>query len=136
MSVKIAGKFIGNKKIELVHELSGTKLITAAPLDNNGDGSSFSPTDLLAAGLASCLLTIAAIVADKKNYDISGSSFEVEKTMSTIPPRRIAEIIVKINLPSSLTAEQRLGIEEACLKCPVHKSLHPEVKTPIKFNYC
>ncbi len=134
--LKISGKFIGNKKIELLHEQSGTKLITAAPLDNNGDGSSFSPTDLLAAGLASCLLTIAAIVADKKGYDISGSSFDVEKIMSSTPPRRIAEIIVKIKLPSSLTQEQRQLIEEACLKCPAHKSLHPEVKTPIEFIYC
>lgn len=136
MGVKIAGKFIGNKKIELVHEPSGAKFITAAPVDNNGDGSSFSPTDLLAAGLGSCLLTIAAIVADKKGLDIAGSSFDVEKIMSIAAPRRIAEIIVKIKLPSKLNIEDRQVIEAACLKCPAHKSLHPEVNTPIEFIYC
>src|SRR5688572_4195709 len=102
MSVRITGKYIGNKKTELVHEPSGAKLVTSAPVDNQGDGSSFSPTDLLAASLAACQMTVMSIVADRDGIPIEGSHFAVEKHMQQ-SPRRIAKLPVVIHLPEALT---------------------------------
>ena len=135
MSVKISGKYIGNKKTSFVHELSGTEIITAAPLDNQGDGSSFSPTDLTAASLAACMMTIIGIVSERDGFDISGTSVDVEKHMATEAPRRISQIVVNFKLPKHLTTEQRAHVEKAAYTCPVHKSLATEVNVPVTFNY-
>lgn len=134
MSVKISGEYLGNKKVKLRHELSGTELITAAPLDNQGDGSSFSPTDLTAASLGSCMLTTMAIFAEKDGIDLSGMSMEVEKVMSA-NPRRIAELNLIITLPAKLSPEERIKLERVAHTCPVSRSLHAELHAPIEFRY-
>lgn len=135
MSVKVTGRFIGNKKIELTHNDSGVKLVTSAPKDNNGDGSSFSPTDLVGASMGSCMMTIMAILAEREGIDLTGMWMDVEKHMATEGPRRIARLPLNIHLPARLDSEQRQKMERAAMTCPVHKSLHPDVKTEVLFCY-
>ena len=134
MSVKITGKYVGNKKIVLTHVPSGTELITDPPTDNQGDGVSFSPTDLVGAALGSCTTTIISIVAERYKIDITGMRMEVEKHMSA-NPRRIARLPVKVWLPSHLTDAQRQKLENAARSCPVHKSLDPGVDASVEFLY-
>ncbi len=126
MTINIQGRYLGNKKIELTHGPSTTKIYTAAPLDNNGDGSSFSPTDLCAASLGSCIVTIMGIVAERNSIDLSGTFFEVTKEMSQ-SPRRIGKLTVTIHLPSKIEADNRKKLEHAAGTCPVSHSLHPDV---------
>lgn len=134
MSVKIEALLKPGKKVALKHLLSGTEIQTAAPLDNNGDGSSFSPTDLAAASLVSCAMTVMAIVAERNQYDLTNSRGSVEKVMMQ-SPRRIAELIVEFHLPSALEAEARSKLENAAHTCPVNKSLLPEIKIDTRFFY-
>lgn len=134
MSVKMTGKYIGNKKIELRHNDSGAVIYTAAPLDNNGDGSSFSPTDLFTSSLGACMLTIMGILAERDAIDLSSSYYLIEKIMSD-SPRRVGKIILDIHLPSNFTDEQKKKYERAANTCPVHHSLHPEIDVKISFIY-
>lgn len=134
MSVVMTGKYVGGKNIELTHEQSGTKITTDAPRDNGGDGSAFSPTDLVVAGLGSCVLTTIAIVAFRSALSIDGSHFRVEKVMSE-NPRRIGEIVLNVHMPKKLEIFDRQKLERAGLGCPVHKSLHPEIPVRVQFLY-
>lgn len=134
MSVGITGKYIGQKKIEMVHEPSGSILITEAPRDNGGEGKSFSPTDLLAAGYGSCVLTTIAIVAERSGIDVTGMHMRVEKHMSQ-EPRRIGSMPLEVHLPKALVEHQRQKLERAGLGCPVAKSMHPEVDVTITFHF-
>ena len=134
MAVEITGKYIGNLKTELTHGPSGAVLRTAAPLDNNGDGSSFSPTDLVAAALGACMTTVMAIVAERDGIDLSGLTFRVEKHMVS-NPRRIGALPVVIQMPAGLTPEQRLKLERTARTCPVHHSLLPEIDAEVRFEY-
>jgi putative redox protein len=135
MSVKISAKYLGGKKMELLHEPSGTRLVTDAPVDNNGEGSGFSPTDMVAGALGSCMMTIMAIIAERDGIDLTGMRMEAEKSMTTTPPRRIAAIPVTIHLPAGLAPEARAKMEAGARACPVHKSLLPEIETPMTFIY-
>lgn len=132
--VKMNVVYQGEKHCSLTHGPSGSHIETDAPKDNNGKGESFSPTDLVGAALASCILTTIAIIGEKKGLSFAGAKAEVEKEM-TSAPRRIASLKVKVTLPSSLTDEQRRECEEIALNCPVHRSLHPDVQLPIIFIY-
>ena len=134
MAVTIYGNYIGKKHVELKHEPSGSIIVTEAPKDNGGTGSKFSPTDLVAAGLGSCILTILSLVAEKDGFDLSHMTATVNKTMSTAP-RRIGKLETVIHLPSNLANEQRTRVEKAAMTCPVHHSLHPEIEAPIQFIY-
>jgi uncharacterized OsmC-like protein len=134
MAVEITGKYIGNLKTELTHGPSGAVIRTAAPVDNHGDGSSFSPTDLAAAALGACMLTLIAMVGEREGIDLAGLSFRLEKHMAA-NPRRIGAIPVTIQMPAGLTADQRKKLENAAMTCPVHKSLSEEVETPVEFVY-
>lgn len=134
MAVKMSGRYTGQLKVELHHEPSGMRLNTAAPVDNNGDGSSFSPTDLVAAALGACMLTIVAMVAERDGLDTSALAFECEKHMQT-SPRQIGAIPVKIHMPAGLSAEQKAKLERAALTCPVHRSLLPEIDKTVTFVY-
>lgn len=134
MGVVMQGRYVGNKKVELIHLPSGAKQLTSAPVDNNGDGSSFSPTDLTASSLGACMLTVIGIVAERRNCAMEGSWFEVEKVMSD-NPRRIGSLPLSIHLPAALTAEEKELFERAALTCPVKASLHPEIKVELKFWY-
>jgi uncharacterized OsmC-like protein len=134
MAVEITGKYIGNLKVEMTHGPSGAVVRTAAPVDNNGDGSSFSPTDLTAASLGACMMTLIAIVGERDGLDLSGLSFRLEKHMVS-DPRRIGAIPVTIQMPAGLTTPQRKKLENAALTCPVHKSLSPEIDKQVEFAY-
>jgi putative redox protein len=134
MSVEITGKYIGAKKVELVHGPSGSVLVTEAPRDNGGEGRSFSPTDLVAAGLGACIVTTVAIVAERGGLNVRGMHMRVEKHMQH-DPRRIGSVPVEIHLPKALLEHDRQKLERAALSCPVHHSLHPEIKALITFSY-
>ncbi len=116
-----------------MHLKSRTEIITDAPTDNLGKGEAFSPTDLTATSLGTCMLTTIGISAQKNNYSIDGASAAVTKVMAA-NPRRIAEIIVDLFFPANnYTEEQKKMIETAALHCPVAKSLHPELVQTVKF---
>ena len=134
MAVEITGTYTGGLRMELRHGPSGTELRTAAPADNMGDGSSFSPTDLLAASLGSCMVTTMAIVAQREDIPFGGASFVLEKHMRA-DPRRVDAVPVKIRMPGGLTPEQRARLEQAALNCPVHRSLLPEIRKDVEFLY-
>lgn len=134
MAVEMTGRYIGNLKTELTHGPSGTVIRTAAPVDNQGDGSSFSPTDLASASLGACMLTLIAIVGERDGIDLTGLSFRLEKHMAA-NPRRIGVVPVTIHMPAGLTPEQRQKLENAALTCPVHKSLSEGVERPVQFVY-
>jgi uncharacterized OsmC-like protein len=134
MAVEITGRYVGNLKVEMTHGPSGAVIRTAAPVDNQGDGSSFSPTDLASASLGACMLTLIGIVGQRDGLDLTGLSFRLEKHMAS-NPRRIGAIPVTIQMPAGLTPEQRKKLETAALTCPVHKSLSEEVEKPVRFVY-
>lgn len=124
----------GDLRTELVHEKSGDKIYTDAPIDNHGKGQAFSPTDLLATSLASCMLTVMGIKANQLSINLEGSSATVVKTMAS-NPRRVAEIDVELNLPNSLEPKHKTILERTALECPVSKSLSNELIQRVKFNY-
>jgi putative redox protein len=133
--VNIHVRYAGSKKCDLTHP-EGATLKTDAPKDIGGDASAFSPTDLVAAGLASCILTTIGMYAERNGFTIDGATASVEKHMSTPPsPRRIARLPVVVSLPKSIPTEMRERVERVGHSCPVHASLHPEVDAPIEYRY-
>jgi putative redox protein len=128
-------KYLGELRTEATHLQSGEKIITDAPVDNNGKGEAFSPTDLVATALGSCMMTVMNISARRDGMDFVGSEIEVTKIMATETPRRIAKIVLNITIVS----EKELS-EEQCAKfiriahtCPVALSLHPEIGQELNF---
>lgn len=134
MGVNISGTYVEKKKVELRHGPSGAQLTTAAPVDNEGDGSSFSPTDLVATGLGACMLTLIANVAERSGISVTGATVSVEKNMMS-DPRRIASLPAVVHLPRAIPATEREKLERAALTCPVRKSLLAEIDTPVEFVY-
>ncbi len=134
MAVEMRGRYTGNLKVEIVHGPSGAEQSTAAPVDNKGDGSSFSPTDLVAAALGTCAITTMAIVAEREGIPFEQASFRLEKHMGG-PPRRISRIPVQILLPESLDAAQRRVLENTARNCPVALTLNDEVEKSFEFVY-
>lgn len=132
--VNIHVAYAGNKKCELVHP-EGATLKTDAPKDIGGDASAFSPTDLVAAGLASCILTTMAMYAERNGLSLEGAKASVEKHMTTTAPRRIARLPVVVMMPAGVPSEWREKLERVGHTCPVHASLHPDVDAPIEFRY-
>ena len=133
--IEIQIAYEGNLRCSAKHLDSGAALLTDAPKDNMGKGESFSPTDLVAAALGTCMLTIMGIAAQRMNIDLTGTRVVVVKEMVAAPMRRIGRLAVTITVPLPLSAEQRQKLQNAAMTCPVHKSLHPDVKTPITFNW-
>jgi putative redox protein len=125
--------YTGELRCMATHQPSGTVLITDAPKDNQGKGESFSPTDLVATALGTCMLTIMGIAAKTMQIDLSGTKVVVDKNMVANPTRRIGKLGVTIDVPTPLGEEQRQQLITAAMSCPVHKSLHPDVHTPIDF---
>lgn len=123
----------GGLHCQLTHGPSGSVITTDAPKDNNGKGEAFSPTDLVAAALGSCMMTIMGIQAARHGILLDGSCVEVSKEMITEPVRRIGKITVVLNMAKGIPEEKRAMLEAAANACPVHKSLHPDVQTPIHF---
>jgi putative redox protein len=134
VGVKSSGEYLGEKKVRLTHLESGAQVITVAPKDNNGDGSLFSPTDLVASALGSCMMTVMAIAAERKGISLTTGRFLVEKTMQT-SPRRIKRLDLRFELPSSLSSDDRMFLEAAANSCPVHHSLHSDIECVILFSY-
>ena len=135
MAVKIEARYLGNKRVELTHLDSGAKIQTTAPKDNQGDGNGFSPTDLVAASLAACMLTIMGIMAEKQAIDIGGAHAAVEKHMAIEGPRRIARLPLVIHLPARLTTDERGRLEAAARTCPVRHSLLESIEAEPQFVY-
>jgi putative redox protein len=127
MSVKIKARYMGDDTVELEHGPSGRKIVTDLPVDNGGRGRTFSPTDLLAASLSSCILTVMSMAAKKYGLDLKGASVEVEKEMQS-SPRRVARFMGRITLPDQVTAAQKEKLKGCIKACPVGGSLHPDVK--------
>jgi putative redox protein len=117
------------------HGPSGSKIETDAPVDNMGKGEKFSPSDLVGAALGSCILTIMGIVAQKHNLDLAGTTCRVQKEMVTTPMRRIGRLAVTVNVPVKLSGDDQRRLENAARNCPVHRSLHPSIESPIVFQW-
>lgn len=132
----VSGKYLGGLRVECLHEQSGDRIVTDAPTDNNGKGEAFSPTDLCAAALAACAMTIMGMYAERHGCDITGAGFSVRKIMSSESPRRISALEVIFSMPDrDYTEKQKKGLERAALTCPVHHSLHPDVEQKITFQW-
>jgi len=134
MGVVMTGRYTGGKLVELTHEPSGVKITTDAPKDNGGEGKAFSPTDLVGAALGSCVVTTMVLFAERHGITLHGAHFQVEKIMGS-EPRRIAELVLKVHLPKTLSDIDRQKLERAGMTCPVHKSLHPETQVRAEFVY-
>ncbi len=135
MSVRIECEYEGNLHCAAVHAPSGSHLSTDAPGDNQGLAQSFSPTDLVATAIGSCMLTIMGIYARPRNINLAGARAIIEKEMTKTPPRRIARLAVRLVLPGTLTEKARGALEQAARTCPVAASLHPDVEVALSFDY-
>jgi len=123
--VEIQMEYEGDLRVQATHGPSGTKLCTARPVDNMGKGESFSPTDLVATAMGTCMLTIMGIYAQRHQIDLTGTKSRVGKVMSATAPRRIGKLEVDINCPSDPGEKHAKALELAALACPVYQSLHP-----------
>ena len=126
--------YLGDLRTSAIHIASDKNIITDAPIDNQGKGEAFSPTDTVATALASCLLTIMGIKARDLNIDIKNTTAEVAKIMGS-KPRRISEIQITVNFTKSYDQRIKKILEKAALACPVSNSLHPDLKQNILFNW-
>jgi putative redox protein len=127
--------YIGELRTEAEHVRSGVKINTDAPVDNQGKGEFFSPTDLLATSLGLCMVTIMGIAARTHGFNIDGTKIDVTKVMGT-NPRRVVEIIINLHFPhNNYSAKERKLIELSAKECPVAQSLHPDLKQNVNFFY-
>jgi putative redox protein len=133
--VEITATYEGQLHCSAKHGPSGSTLSTDAPKDNMGKGESFSPTDLVATALGTCMLTTMGIVAQRLELDLTGATVRVEKHMTTSGPRKIARLPVEIRIPRTFSDEDRQRLENAALTCPVHKSLSADVDSPVSFTW-
>ena len=129
--VEIHGTYVGDLSVEAVHGPSGTAITLDAPKDHEGLGRSFSPTDLVATALGSCVVTVIAIFAKRRGLDIGRPTFTVTKEMVNDPKRRIGRLVTTIRLPASIPDDVRPLLERAAHTCPVHQSLGENVEMPI-----
>jgi putative redox protein len=132
--VRIDVRYEGELHCTAVHAPSGMRFPTDAPLDNQGKGESFSPTDLVGTALGTCVLTLMGIAARREGFDIPGASATVEKTMRA-SPRRIARLEVRVRVPHELDERARGLLEVAARGCPVTASLHPEIVLDLAYEW-
>ena len=133
--VTISGEYQGDFHCVATHGPSGNTVVTDAPKDNQGRGAAFSPTDLVATALVTCIATTMAMVARKQGVELQGLRYEVTKEMSTDAPRRIVRLATTVWLPLPRSEPLAAALERAALACPVHQSLHPQVDKPIVFHW-
>ncbi|WKW45451.1 OsmC family protein [Myroides sp. JBRI-B21084] len=124
----------GDLRTESTHLLSGSVIITDAPIDNHGKGEAFSPTDMVANSLATCMFSIMGIKANAMNLNIEGSSANVTKIMQA-EPRKISEIIVNLDMKGVADEKSKIILERAAMTCPVFLSLHPDITKTVHFNW-
>jgi putative redox protein len=132
--VDITGKYLGEKRVEMIHGPSKAKIITDAPIDNHGKGESFSPTDLVASALGTCMLTVMGIYAEARNIDLTGSTFNVKKNMQQ-SPRKISSLPITLHLPKSISEVEREKLVIVAKTCPVKASLNPDIEILIDFIF-
>jgi len=135
MGVKISCEYLGDLRVRATHGPSGTVLHTDAPVDNHGKGESFSPTDLTATSLATCIMTILGIQAKGLELDFRGLRVDVEKHMTAQPPRRIAKLEVDIAMPPGVPVEVRERLIRAAEACPVKQSFHPDTEIVLNWKW-
>ncbi|EMI54413.1 OsmC family protein [Rhodopirellula sallentina] len=136
MAVEINAVYQGELHCDATHGPSGQTLSTDAPTDNGGRGEAFSPTDLVATALGTCVLTILGLVSARHDLDLKGTTVHVTKEMIQSPVRRIGRLTTVVTYPASveLDDEMRSRLESAARHCPVHQSLHPDIDAPIEFR--
>ena len=133
--VRIDIAYEGDLHTQCEHLPSGAVLATDAPVDNQGRGESFSPTDLAATALASCMLTVMGIVARRQGWKLEGSQAQVEKTMVTTPARRIGRLAIRLAMAPGVPADARAVLERAAHTCPVRQSIHPDIEVALEFDW-
>jgi putative redox protein len=133
VSVRIEVRYEGELHTTATHGPSGAVLATDAPKDNEGKGETFSPTDLLATALGTCMLTVMGILARRKGWDMAGAVVSVDKHMVADPVRRVGRLALRFEMPPGLPAESHKLLERAAHTCPVHQSLHPDVAVETTF---
>jgi putative redox protein len=133
--VEIKLSYEGDLHCNAIHLSSGNTLVTDAPLDNNGRGQAFSPTDLLATALASCMATVIGIVAKRKEIAVEGMTVIVRKFMSDDQPRRIKRLELDLQIPLPGTHPDRKLFESAARSCPVHHSIHPDIEVEMNWSW-
>ena len=133
--VEIKLTYEGGLHCSATHMPSGSTLVTDAPVDNNGLGQAFSPTDLVATALASCMATVIGIVAKRKEIAVEGMSVVARKFMSLDQPRRISRLELDIDIPLPASHPDRRILESAARSCPVHHSIHPEIEVVMKWKW-
>lgn len=131
--VEVHIQYLGELRCEAEHAPSRTTILTDAPVDNHGRGEAFSPTDLVATALGTCIVTTMGIFAQRHGIELRGTKITVQKEMTSVPPRRIARLACELSLPLPASHPHREALERAAHTCPVHQSLHPEVEKPIRF---
>ena len=135
MNHSIENKYIGELRTSSTHIKSGKNIITDAPIDNNGKGDAFAPTDLVSSALCSCITTVMGICAEKGKFEMPNSKAKITKLMST-NPRKISEIKIKINFEkNSLSDVQKRKLILVGKNCPVAKSLNSDIKQTLIFNF-
>lgn len=134
--IAFEGKYLGDLRTEGTHLKSGNTIITDAPLDNQGKGEAFSPTDLVCAALASCMMTIMGIIARREDINLEGLRHQTAKYMAA-EPRRIAKIEINFNWAEmpDLSEKQIQMLKKAALTCPVALSLHDSIEQDVRFNF-
>jgi putative redox protein len=137
MAVEISASYVGELRVDTTHGPSGASFSTDAPTDNGGKGASFSPTDLVATALGTCVLTIIGLFAQRHQLDLRGAKIHVTKEMITDPIRRIGSLRTTVTIYANAIEDQKMRerMEATALKCPVHQSLHPDIEAPIDFVY-
>lgn len=133
--VQIQLEYEGDLRTRATHGPSSATTVTDAPVDNHGRGASFSPTDLVATALGTCMLTVMGIVARKNDWDLAGSTASVEKGMIDAPVRRVARLTVELHMARDPGEDARRVLEHAALNCPVWHSLNPEIEIPVRFRW-
>jgi len=126
--------YLGDLRTTSVHLQSGTEILSDAPTDNHGKGEAFSPTDLVANALGSCMISIMAIKSKDLNVDLVGSTIEITKVMQA-EPRKIAKIIVVLNLPIKVDEKTRIILERVAMNCPVLLSLNADIEKDVTFHW-
>ena len=137
MAVEIEVSYLGQLRCEASHGPSGASLTTDAPTDNGGKGASFSPTDLVATALGTCVLTILGLAANRHGLDLTGTTVHVSKEMIADPLRRIRSLRTVVKVPKGAVDDRdlRAKLEQAARHCPVHQSLRQDIEMPIEFIY-
>jgi uncharacterized OsmC-like protein len=133
--VEIKLSYEGDLHCSAIHTPSGKIIATDAPVDNNGRGESFSPTDLVATALGACMATVIGIVARRKNIAVEGMAITVRKFMSEDSPRRISKLELDLAIPLPADHPDRPLLESAARGCPVHHSIHPDIKIVMNWNW-